>query len=233
MSHIQQQLQQVLEEIANTTQACHREAGSVQLLAVSKTKPVEDIENAIKAGQLAFGENYVQEGIEKVQYFQDKYADTPLDWHFIGPIQSNKTRPVAEHFSWVHTIDRVKIAQRLNDQRPASLGKLNVLIQVNTSGEQSKSGVSPEDVATLAKEIEQMPNLILRGLMSIPESVTSYEEQLNAFMTLATIKETLVASHPQIDTLSMGMSGDLKAAIAAGSTIVRIGTAIFGQRNYN
>ncbi|MDW2099939.1 YggS family pyridoxal phosphate-dependent enzyme, partial [Vibrio sp. 1751] len=155
------------------------------------------------------------------------------EWHFIGPIQSNKSRLVAEHFDWVHTIDRTKIAQRLNDQRPSELKPLQVLIQVNTSGEASKSGVTEAEVFELAELISRLPNLTLRGLMSIPANVSDYESQLREFQKLATLKQTLEAQFPEIDTLSMGMSGDMTAAIEAGSTMVRIGTAIFGARDYS
>ncbi|CAM3827393.1 hypothetical protein VA7868_01778 [Vibrio aerogenes CECT 7868] len=205
----------------------------VLLLAVSKTKPVEAIIEAMEAGQHAFGENYVQEGTDKVQYFASHYPQSALEWHFIGPIQSNKTRPVAEHFSWVHTVDRAKIAQRLNDQRPESLPPLQVLIQVNTSSEVSKSGVNEHEIAALARQISTLPNLTLRGLMSIPENVSDYNSQLAAFQKLAALQKTLQAEYPSADTLSMGMTGDMEAAIEAGSTIVRIGTAIFGARNYS
>ncbi|HHF0558528.1 YggS family pyridoxal phosphate-dependent enzyme [Vibrio diabolicus] len=233
MSSIQQNIEHITSQIRYDEQKCGRTPESVQLLAVSKTKPVEAILEAHQAGQTAFGENYVQEGVSKVQHFAEHYPDNRIEWHFIGPIQSNKSRLVAEHFDWVHTIDRTKIAQRLNDQRPSELKPLQVLIQVNTSGEASKSGVTEAEVFELAELISRLPNLTLRGLMSIPANVSDYESQLHEFQKLATLKQTLEAQFPEIDTLSMGMSGDMTAAIEAGSTMVRIGTAIFGARDYS
>ncbi|ELB2882691.1 YggS family pyridoxal phosphate-dependent enzyme [Vibrio alginolyticus] len=233
MSSIQQNIEHITSQIRYDEQKCGRTPESVQLLAVSKTKPVEAILEAYQAGQTAFGENYVQEGVSKVQHFTEHYPDNRIEWHFIGPIQSNKSRLVAEHFDWVHTIDRTKIAQRLNDQRPSELKPLQVLIQVNTSGEASKSGVTEAEVFELAELISRLPNLTLRGLMSIPANVSDYESQLREFQKLATLKQTLEAQFPEIDTLSMGMSGDMTAAIEAGSTMVRIGTAIFGARDYS
>ncbi|EKO3379142.1 YggS family pyridoxal phosphate-dependent enzyme [Vibrio fluvialis] len=233
MSSIQQNLEHITSQIENAQQKCGRPRSSVQLLAVSKTKPVEAILEAAQAGQRAFGENYVQEGCDKVQFFAEHHPELDLEWHFIGPLQSNKTRLIAEHFDWMHTIDRAKIAQRLSEQRPAHLPPLQVLIQVNTSGEASKSGISENDLFTLAELISGLPNLTLRGLMSIPENVPDYPSQLAAFRQLATLKDRLAEKYDGIDTLSMGMSGDMEAAIEAGSTIVRIGTAIFGQRDYS
>lgn len=215
--------------------ACHqaqRPQSAVKLLAVSKTKPVEAIQEAIDAGQIAFGENYVQEGIEKIQYFSDKHPE--LEWHFIGPLQSNKTRLVAEYFDWMQTIDRTKIADRLNEQRSAYKKPLNVLIQINISDESSKSGIPPTEMLALAKHIENLPRLCLRGLMAIPAPTDNMAEQEKALSAMQTLFEELKAACPnqQIDTLSMGMSDDMNTAIACGSTMVRIGTAIFGQRNY-
>ncbi|EOB6645832.1 YggS family pyridoxal phosphate-dependent enzyme [Vibrio fluvialis] len=233
MSSIQQNLEHITSQIKNAQQKCGRPRSSVQLLAVSKTKPVEAILEAAQAGQRAFGENYVQEGCDKVQFFAEHHPELDLEWHFIGPLQSNKTRLIAEHFDWMHTIDRAKIAQRLSEQRPAHLPPLQVLIQVNTSGEASKSGISENDLFTLAELISGLPNLTLRGLMSIPENVPDYSSQLAAFRQLAALKDRLAEKYDGIDTLSMGMSGDMEAAIEAGSTIVRIGTAIFGQRDYS
>ncbi|ELI5720481.1 YggS family pyridoxal phosphate-dependent enzyme [Vibrio fluvialis] len=233
MSSIQQNLEHITSQIENAQQKCGRPRSSVQLLAVSKTKPVEAILEAAQAGQRAFGENYVQEGCDKVQFFAEHHPELDLEWHFIGPLQSNKTRQIAEHFDWMHTIDRAKIAQRLSEQRPAHLPPLQVLIQVNTSGEASKSGISENDLFTLAELISGLPNLTLRGLMSIPENVPDYSSQLAAFRQLAALKDRLAEKYDGIDTLSMGMSGDMEAAIEAGSTIVRIGTAIFGQRDYS
>ncbi|WP_330961960.1 YggS family pyridoxal phosphate-dependent enzyme [Photobacterium sp. 53610] len=235
MSSIRQNITKVTQEIREACEKCGRSADSVQLLAVSKTKPVSAISEAIAAGQLAFGENYVQEGVDKIQHFAATEPDLALSWHFIGPIQSNKTRPVAEHFDWVHSVDRAKIARRLNEQRPDNLPPLKILLQVNTSGEASKSGVEFDELAALAAEIVSLPNLELRGLMSIPEKADDYDSQLSAFTSLAQARDRLQQQLPEttLDTLSMGMSGDMEAAVAAGSTMVRIGTAIFGARNYS
>ncbi|MEF1285261.1 MULTISPECIES: YggS family pyridoxal phosphate-dependent enzyme [unclassified Vibrio] len=235
MTSIQQNIEQITSQIEVAQQKCGRGRDSVQLLAVSKTKPVEAILEAAQAGQVAFGENYVQEGANKVAHFTQHHPELNLEWHFIGPIQSNKSRHVAESFDWVHTVDRTKIAQRLNDQRPEGLEPIQVLIQVNTSGEASKSGIDDDEIFALAELISQLPNLTLRGLMSIPANVSDYESQLAAFTQLATLKEKLAHHFPDqnIDTLSMGMSGDMEAAIEAGSTMVRIGTAIFGARDYS
>lgn len=201
----------------------------VKLLAVSKTKPTAAIQAAIDAGQRAFGENYVQEGVEKVQFF----ANQPdLEWHFIGALQSNKTRVVAEHFDWVQTIDRLKIAERLNEQRPAELAPLNVLIQINISDEQSKSGIAPNELMPLAYAISALPRLKLRGLMAIPQPESVPERQKIALNAMYSLFQQLQAEFDGIDTLSMGMSDDMQAAIECGSTMVRIGTAIFGARDY-
>ncbi|WP_114634025.1 YggS family pyridoxal phosphate-dependent enzyme [Vibrio splendidus] len=232
MSSIQQNIEQITSQIRSAEQKCGRAPVSVQLLAVSKTKPIDAILEAALGGQVAFGENYVQEGVDKVKHFSEQHSNLNLEWHFIGPIQSNKTRPIAESFQWVHSVDRDKIAQRLNDQRPSGLLPLQVLIQVNTSGEDSKSGTSEETVFALAELISSLPNLTLRGLMSIPANVSDYQSQLNAFSQLAELQQKLAAKYPNIDTLSMGMSGDMDAAVEAGSTMVRIGTAIFGARDY-
>lgn len=229
INNIAERIKEVRNQIKQATQAAQRQPHSVQLLAVSKTKPAADVAAAHAAGQVDFGENYVQEGVQKITQLQH----LPLTWHFIGPIQSNKSRLVAEHFAWVHTIDRDKIAQRLNDQRPAELPPLQVLIQVNTSGEASKSGVSGEEIFALAELISTLPNLTLRGLMSIPENVDDHASQLAAFQPLAELQQRLVQRYPSVDTLSMGMSGDMDAAIESGSTMVRIGTAIFGHRDYS
>ncbi|MEH0675365.1 YggS family pyridoxal phosphate-dependent enzyme [Vibrio scophthalmi] len=233
MSSIQQNIEQITSQIDASLQKCGRPRDSVQLLAVSKTKPVADIFAAAQVGQRAFGENYVQEGADKVDYFRQNHPELELEWHFIGPIQSNKTRIVAENFAWVHTVDRAKIAQRLNDQRPEGLAPLQVLIQVNTSGEASKSGASGEEIFALAELISTLPNLTLRGLMSIPASTPDYAAQLGAFTKLAELQRSLAQRLPDVtlDTLSMGMSGDMDAAIEAGSTMVRIGSAIFGARS--
>ncbi|MGD8173601.1 YggS family pyridoxal phosphate-dependent enzyme [Vibrio sp. TRT 21S02] len=235
MSSIQQNIEHITSQIESAQQKCGRARGSVQLLAVSKTKPATAILEAAQAGQVAFGENYVQEGADKVAFFQENHPELTLEWHFIGPIQSNKSRHVAENFAWVHTVDRAKIAQRLNDQRPDGMPPIQVLIQVNTSAEDSKSGISESEIFALAELISSLPNLTLRGLMSIPANVTDYSSQLAAFKQLAAVKQALVERFPELtlDTLSMGMSGDMEAAIEAGSTMVRIGTAIFGARDYS
>jgi pyridoxal phosphate enzyme (YggS family) len=218
-----QRYQAVLTEVDALAKQ-HKQA--VTLLAVSKKHTSESIAAVYQQGQRCFGENYVQEGVDKVNALQD----LDIQWHFIGPIQSNKTRLVSEHFSWVHTIDRDKIAQRLNDQRPAHLPALNVLIQVNISDDNSKSGVKLNEVAELANMINQQPNLTLRGLMCIP--ALQDEAQLkNEFTAMSQAFESLQQQYDDVDTLSMGMSGDLELAIACGSNMVRIGTAIFGQRN--
>ncbi|WP_305464622.1 YggS family pyridoxal phosphate-dependent enzyme [Photobacterium leiognathi] len=233
MTSIKQNIAEVIHQITLATEKCGRAADSVQLLAVSKTKPVEAIEEAIAAGQYAFGENYVQEGVDKVNHFSTHSAKNLLVWHFIGPIQSNKTRLVAEHFDWVHSIDRVKTAKRLSDQRPANMAPLQLLLQVNSNDEETKSGVSLAELPALAAEIAAMPNIELRGLMSIPQPATDFDSQFATFKTLSDALEQLKTIYPQVDTLSMGMSDDMEAAIAAGSTIVRIGTAIFGARDYS
>ena len=232
MNTVQDNLLNIKNEIAKIAKKCERDPNTIQLIAVSKTKPVEQVIQAINAGQLAFGENYVQEGIEKIQYFEKNMPNNDLIWHFIGPLQSNKSKLVAEHFDWMHTIDRFKIAQRLSDQRPNHMAKLNVLIQVNISQEASKSGVKPEEVADLVKQIVTLPNLNLRGLMAIPEIENDYDKQLNVFTKMQQLLQSLQKDYPFMDTLSMGMSGDMQAAIVAGSTMVRIGTAIFGARQY-
>ncbi|WP_334325832.1 YggS family pyridoxal phosphate-dependent enzyme [Gilliamella apicola] len=232
MNTVQDNLLNIKNEIAEIAKKCERDPNTIQLIAVSKTKPVEQIMEAINAGQLAFGENYVQEGIEKIQYFEKNMPNNDLKWHFIGPLQSNKSKLVAEHFDWMHTIDRLKIAQRLSDQRPNHMAKLNVLIQVNISQEASKSGVKPEEVADLVKQIVTLPNLNLRGLMAIPEIENDYDKQFNVFTKMQQLLQSLQKDYPFMDTLSMGMSGDMQAAIVAGSTMVRIGTAIFGARQY-
>ncbi len=227
MNNIADKLRIIKHEIAEFAHKYHRDPNSVALLAVSKTKPVELIVDAYHQGHREFGENYVSEVIEKVEKLKD-YPD--IQWHFIGPIQSNKTRPLAETVNWVHSIDRDKIAQRLNDQRPAQLPPLNVLIQVNIDEEDTKSGVSLNDVAPLAEFIVSQPRLCLRGLMAIPTKTDDQQQQMAAFAKLNHCFTELKAQYPQVDTLSMGMSGDMEAAIAHGSTMVRIGTAIFGAR---
>lgn len=230
--NIQHNLQEIHKKIENACEQIKRPQSSVKLLAVSKTKPVADILMAYKAGQIAFGENYVQEGVEKIQHFESQ--DITLEWHFIGPLQSNKSRLVAEHFDWIQTLDRAKIADRLNEQRPAHKAPLNVLIQVNISDEESKSGIQPEEILSLAKHIENLPHLRLRGLMAIPAPTNDITEQENAFKKMEVLFEQLKQAFPtqQIDTLSMGMTDDMASAITCGSTMIRIGTAIFGARDY-
>lgn len=214
--------------MSQAAQNCSRSPSEISLLAVSKTKPISDIITAYQAGQRRFGENYVQEGESKITALTGDYPD--IEWHFIGPLQSNKTKIVAEHFDWMHTVSRDKIAQRLNDQRPSNKPPLNVCIQVNISQEDSKSGVHVNDVATLALLISQLPNLRLRGLMAIPTATDDIRIQQQEFANLKSLYDQLQQQYPNIDTLSMGMSGDLDIAIANGSTMVRIGSAIFGER---
>ncbi|CAJ6140878.1 pyridoxal phosphate enzyme, YggS family [Burkholderia pseudomallei] len=230
MSDLAARLASVHRRIDEAARAAGRAPGSVTLLAVSKTFPADAVRAAYAAGQRAFGENYVQESIDKISTLADLRAE--LEWHFIGPLQSNKTRPVAERFDWVHTIDRLKIAQRLSEQRPAHLPPLNVCVQVNISGEASKSGVAPADAAGLARAVAALPALRLRGLMAIPETETDPEAKRAPHRALHALFEQLRASGLALDTLSMGMSDDLEAAVAEGATIVRIGTAIFGARDY-
>ena len=225
MSTIAENISTLAERIHDAAQAAQRDPASVRLLAVSKTKPASDLREAFAAGLRDFGENYLQEALAK----QTQLSDLPLIWHFIGPIQSNKTRAIAEHFAWVHSVDRLKIAQRLSEQRPADLPPLNICIQVNVSGEASKSGCATEDLPALAQAISALPNLRLRGLMAIPEPTDDSDEQNAAFAAVRTLQDQL---NLPLDTLSMGMSHDLEAAIAQGATWVRIGTALFGARNY-
>jgi len=225
MSTIAENISTLAERIRSAAQAVQRDPASVGLLAVSKTKPASDLREAYDAGLRDFGENYLQEALGK----QAELSDLPLIWHFIGPIQSNKTRAIAENFAWVHSVDRLKIAQRLSEQRPPELPPLNVCIQVNVSGEASKSGCSPEDLPALAQAISALPNLKLRGLMAIPEPTDDRDEQNASFAAVSTLQAQLGLP---LDTLSMGMSHDLEAAIAQGATWVRIGTALFGARDY-
>ncbi|HHA1920328.1 TPA: YggS family pyridoxal phosphate-dependent enzyme [Enterobacter ludwigii] len=231
MNDIAHNLAQVRDKISAAATRCGRASEEITLLAVSKTKPASAIADAIEAGQHAFGENYVQEGVDKIRFFQEQ-GKTELQWHFIGPLQSNKSRLVAEHFDWCHTIDRLRIASRLNDQRPEALPPLNVLIQVNISDENSKSGIALEELDALAADVAALPRLTLRGLMAIPAPESSYERQFAVAQQMAVAFEALKARYETVDTLSLGMSDDMEAAIAAGSTMVRIGTAIFGARDY-
>ncbi len=227
MQTIADRLAHAQKMIAQTINEAHRPANSVKLLAVSKTKPVSDLRQAYDSGQRLFGENYVQEGVEKIEEMQDL---SDIEWHFIGPLQSNKTRLVAAHFDWVQSVDRLKIAQRLSSQRPANKTPLQLLIQVNIDDEQSKSGVTLQEVEALAKGISALPNVTLRGLMAIPRANPTAEQQVQAFTQLKASFERLKQQYSSIDTLSIGMSNDMSAAIHAGSTMVRIGTAIFGAR---
>lgn len=227
MNNIADRLQILNCEIEKFVNKYHREPGSVELLAVSKTKPVDLIVDAYRQGIRKFGENYVSEVVEKIEVLKD-YTD--IEWHYIGPIQSNKTRQLAENVNWIHSIDREKIASRLSEQRPEDKGPLNVLIQVNIDNEASKAGVLLDEVAALAEIIDGLPRLNLRGLMAIPTKTDDLDAQMQAFAKLNHCFTSLKAQYNQVDTLSMGMSGDMEAAIAHGSTMVRIGTAIFGAR---
>ncbi|QGU12213.1 YggS family pyridoxal phosphate-dependent enzyme [Leclercia sp. J807] len=231
MNDIAHNLAQVRDKISAAATGCGRASEEVKLLAVSKTKPASAIAEAIDAGQRMFGENYVQEGVEKIRHFREK-GTADLQWHFIGPLQSNKSRLVAEHFDWCHTVDRLRIATRLSEQRPAEMPPLNVLIQINISDENSKSGIALEQLEQLAEQVAALPGLTLRGLMAIPAPETDYDRQFAVARQMAVAFEALKTRHPTVDTLSLGMTDDMAAAIAAGSTMVRIGTAIFGARDY-
>lgn len=231
MSDLVHNLAAVQQRIDRAAQLASREPRSVALLAVSKTFPADDVRAVHAAGQRAFGENYVQEAVAKIEALADLRAS--LEWHFIGPLQSNKTRPVAENFDWVHSVDRLKIAQRLAEQRPAHLPPLNVCLQVNVSGEATKAGVTPAEAAGIAQAIAALPQLRLRGLMSIPEPAGTVEAQRVPHRQLRELFEQLCAGGLELDTLSMGMSADLEAAVLEGATLVRVGTAIFGARDYS
>jgi len=227
MSSIAQSLAEIRNRVTVLERRYHRTPGTVRVLAVSKTKPPEAVRAAAAAGQIAFGENHVQDALTKL----DALADLDLEWHFIGPIQSNKTRVVASRFDWVHSIDRAKIAHRLDQQRPQDLAPLKVCIQVNVSGEDSKSGVAPEQLDALARVVSELPRLELRGLMAVPRPCDKLDEQRRPFAALRELLEVQNAKGLNLDTLSMGMTNDMEAAIAEGATIIRIGTAIFGARN--
>jgi len=231
MPDLAHNLDAVHQRIALAAQVAGRDPRSIALLAVSKTFPAEDVRAAHAAGQRAFGENYVQEALTKVEALSDLRAS--IEWHFIGPLQSNKTRPVAETFDWVHSVDRLKIAHRLSEQRPDTLPPLNVCLQVNISGEASKSGVTADEAVSVAREIASLPKLRLRGLMAIPEPADTLDEQRKPHARLHELMHTLRSDGLELDTLSIGMSADLEAAILEGATIVRIGTAIFGARDYS
>lgn len=230
MTTIAANLQAVRQRIALACAAAGRLPASVTLLAVSKSWPADQLRIAAACGQHAFGESYVQEAEDKIAELRDLAAERPLEWHFIGPLQSNKTRAVAERFDWVHSLDRLKLAERLSLQRPAAMAPLQVCIQVNISGEQSKSGCAPEQVRTLARAVAALPCLRLRGLMAIPEPTDDVALVHARFAALRHLYEHLNVQGFALDTLSMGMSHDLEAAILEGATIVRIGTAIFGDR---
>ena len=225
---VQANLQAVHERITRAARVAGRDPGAVSLLAVSKTFPPDAVAAAHAAGQRAFGENYVQEALDKIESLRALRGD--LEWHFIGPIQSNKTRAIAENFSWVHSVDRLKIAERLSAQRPAGLPPLQVCIEVNVSGEASKGGVAPAELSALAVAVAALPGLQLRGLMAIPAPTSEVAAQRAAFRQVRELYDALRARDLALDTLSMGMSGDLEAAILEGATIVRIGTALFGER---
>ena len=219
-------LHQVRTRIATACNTQGRAPDSVTLLAVSKTFGADAVRQAHAAGQTAFGENYIQEAVDKITAL----ADLPLEWHCIGPVQSNKTRLVAENFAWVHTVERLKIAQRLSEQRPAELPPLQVCLQVNISGEASKSGLMPDEVAVVAHAVAKLPRLVLRGLMAIPEPAEDFAAQRVPHRRLRELMQLLQADGLAFDTLSIGMSADLEAAVLEGATIVRIGSAIFGER---
>ncbi len=224
MNAIAQRLAEVQQRLRAAERQAGREEGSVGLIAVGKTHPASDLEAVYRLGQRDFGENYLQEAIAK----QDKLAGLDIVWHFIGPIQSNKTRLLAERFHWIHGVDRLKIAQRLSEQRPEGMSALNLCLQVNVSGEASKAGISTTELAELATAVVRLPRLKLRGLMAIPAPSEDFEEQRRAFRILREALEGLKMDG--LDTLSMGMSEDLEAAVLEGATLVRIGTAIFGPR---
>jgi len=236
MTTIANNLQQVLGRVARACQAAGRDPASVALLAVSKTFGPDAVAEAVASGQRAFGENYIQEGVDKIAALRAAEPGAALAWHCIGPIQSNKTRLVAEHFDWAQTVDRLKIAERLSAQRPEHLPPLSVCIQVNIDGGPTKSGVAPDEALALARAVAKLPRLAVRGLMAIPNHAPEYEAQLAMHMRaralfdeIASLREPGIA---QFDTLSLGMTADLEAAIQAGSTMVRVGTGIFGGRSY-
>ena len=228
MSTIALKLQQVHADIARACAAADRSLSAVTLLCVSKTQPAQAVRDAYAAGERSFGENYVQEGVDKIATLADLRSH--ITWHLIGPLQSNKTRVVAEHFDWVHSVDRLKIAQRLSEQRPAHLPPLQICLQVNISGEASKSGLTPGELPDVALAVSQLPRLQLRGLMSIPEPAESEDEQRAPHAALRELFHALNQTGLALDTLSMGMTADLGAAILEGATVARVGTAIFGAR---
>jgi pyridoxal phosphate enzyme (YggS family) len=226
MSTLASALQSVRARIDRAARAAGRDGSEIQLLAVSKTWPAPRLREAWQAGQRAFGENYAQEGVQKI----GQLSDLTIEWHFIGPVQSNKTRALAENFAWVHSVDREKIAERLSAGRPPELPPLNVCLQVNVSGEATKGGVAPADVCALARAVARLPHMRLRGLMTLPQPEHDQEAQRKWFRMLREIRDRVAAEGIALDTLSMGMSDDLEAAILEGATIVRVGTAVFGPR---
>jgi PLP dependent protein len=228
MGMISNNLQQVRAQITQACADCGRNPNEVALLAVSKTFGPEVVREAYAAGQRAFGENYVQEGVEKIALLRDLVG---LEWHMIGPVQSNKTRVVSEQFDWVHSVDRLKTAERLSAQRPAHLAPLQVCIQVNIDGGLNKAGVKPEEAMALADSVSQLPHMQLRGIMVIPEPAINYVAACAMFQRAKALFGTIKQAHPGVDTLSMGMSADMAAALSQGSTMVRVGTAIFGRRD--
>ncbi|WP_138518926.1 YggS family pyridoxal phosphate-dependent enzyme [Limnobacter alexandrii] len=231
------QLADIQSRIKNACSKAGRPSSAVKLLAVSKTFPLSDILEFYNFGQTAFGENYLQEALDKITQLADhpnaQTINANIEWHFIGPIQSNKTKAIAENFSWVHSVDRFKIAQRLSDQRPDKLAPLNVLVQINTSGEDSKSGISPEQAFDLCMQIQGLNNIALRGLMTIPSNTDNIEQLKAEFLKCKSIFDSLNSKGLSMDTLSMGMSADLELAIECGSTCVRVGSALFGARDYS
>ncbi len=233
MSTISIRLHDVEATIRAAAEGAGRAPGSVRLLAVSKTFGADAVLEAMQAGQRAFGENYLQEALDKIAAVAQAAPGEAVEWHFIGPIQSNKTRPIASHFAWVHSVDRLKVAQRLSEQRPPELGPLDICLQVNISGEESKSGVAQAELPALARAVAALPNLRLRGLMAIPKPERDPAKQRAPFAHMRDLLERLRVDGLDVDTLSMGMSGDLQAAVAEGATIVRIGSAIFGARHYD
>jgi pyridoxal phosphate enzyme (YggS family) len=226
MANLAERLSTILARLREAERCYHRPPGSVALLAVSKTQPAAVIAALAAAGQRQFGENYLQEALEKIEALRQ----LDLEWHFIGPLQSNKTRGIAENFAWVHSLDRLKLAQRLSEQRPDTLPALNICLQVNISDETSKRGLNAAELADVAHAVAELPRLRLRGLMAIPAPSTDFVAQRGSFTHLRELQATLIATGVELDTLSMGMSDDLEAAIAEGATIVRVGTAIFGPR---
>ncbi len=229
MSSIAENFKNVGQQINQAAQLAHRQPEEITLLAVSKTRSVDELRNLYQEGQRHFGENYLQESLEKITTLKD----LEIDWHFIGPIQSNKTRPIAENFDWVQSVDRLKIAQRLSEQRPQTLPPLNICLQINISREASKSGCLPNEAEALLNQIAALPHLTIRGLMAIPEATDDVIKQRSTLAQMCSLFNTLQKQHPKMDTLSMGMSGDMQIAIQEGATMVRIGTALFGPRHYS